>query len=348
MGIPTTANADALLNAQDKVKTIQLLSQRIIKTPRTFALKGMANVKWIVEKLGGFPVVGKLLFGSQGKGVFILTEALSAKTTVDTFLIQGNELLLQQYIETAEKNRAKKDFRAVVVDGKVVAAIQRNSVGDDFRTNASLKEDCEGVELDEEMTRIALKCADAVGLAVAGVDLAKDVHTGAIYCYEVNGNMNYKSTEKFSKKNVAKAIAEYAIRLADAGDKDDKKQAQQHAKDFQTSRLAQIYYPRFSGTNHTSDPYRFEISEFSGGVKGIPFGDFSDDDNDTQDDDIETENKSIHFHQSNTVQTIEQHVPVWANTCTFNQNLFEKLKAKGLRTKEQFDEYVRNSIMQQG
>ena len=156
-----------------------------------------------------------------------MTEPLSASTALDAFSSQGHSLLLQQFIETAEKDKNKHDFRAVVIDGKVVAAIRRNSIDTDFRTNASLKDNSEAAELDSEMTAIAIKAAAAVGLACAGVDIAKDINTGEVYVYEVNGNFDFKSTEKHSKKNVAAAIAEYALKLA-KGDKaaDTVKQAE--------------------------------------------------------------------------------------------------------------------------
>ncbi len=249
IGIPSTSAADGLLNAQDKIKTIQLLSQNAVKTPRTFGVKEVYNIHWLVKKLNGFPVVAKLVYGSQGIGVFILTEPLSASTAIQAFCSQGHNLLLQQFIETATDNNKKHDFRYVVVDGKVVARMKRNSVGTDFRTNASLKEDCENAAPDAQMDEIALKAAAAVGLACAGVDLAKEVATGDIYCYEVNGNFNFKSTEKFTKVNVAKSIAEYAVRLA-----------------FSDTKV--VSEPTFSERLHEPE---FNISSL-GEVKGIPFG----------------------------------------------------------------------------
>lgn len=213
IGIPTTATAQGLLNAQDKFLTTQLLSQNGIKTPKTFTITKVKNPQWLTKMLGGFPVVAKVNYGSQGVGVFLLTEALSAATALSTFAALGHNLILQEFIETAKDDKKKHDFRAVVVDGVVVAAIKRNSVGGDFRTNTSIKEDCEGVELDDNMKEVAIKAAQAVGLSVAGVDLAQHYETKEIYCYEVNGNMNFKSTEKFSKKNVAKAIVEYALKV---------------------------------------------------------------------------------------------------------------------------------------
>lgn len=260
IGIPSTASATGLLNAQDKIRTIQLLSQNGIKTPKTIPIKKANNLDWIVDSLGGFPVVAKLIYGSQGIGVFILTEPLGASTALDAFASQGHSLLLQQFIETAEKDKQKHDFRAVVVDGKVVASIRRNSVGKDFRTNASLKEDCEGCELDDEMKDIAIRAAQAVGLTCAGVDLARDFITGEIYCYEVNGNFNFKSTEKFSKKNVAKAIAEYAIKIGEVGE------------GISSNQLS--YVP---------DAFNIDLLAKDDGIDFLDFGDDDDDDEDFTD-----------------------------------------------------------------
>lgn len=214
IGVPTTATAQGLLNAQDKFLTTQLLSQNGIKTPKTFTITKIDNAQWLIKMLGGFPIVAKVNYGSQGVGVFLLTETLSASTALSTFAALGHNLILQEFIETAKDDTKKHDFRAVVVDGRVVAAIKRNSVGGDFRTNTSIKEDCEGVELDDDMKEVAINAAKAVGLSVAGVDLARHYETKEIYCYEVNGNMNFKSTEKFSEKNVAKAIVEYAMKVS--------------------------------------------------------------------------------------------------------------------------------------
>jgi ribosomal protein S6--L-glutamate ligase len=265
IGIPSTATAHGLLTAQDKIKTVQVLSQNGIKTPRTFPVKKVYNLSWIVEKLGGFPVVAKTITGSQGVGVFILTESLSASTGLDAFTAQGNALLLQQFIETAKPKQTKHDFRAVVVNGEVVAAIRRNSVGEDFRTNASLVEDCEGVELSAEMKQIAIKSAAACGLACAGVDIATDAATGEMYVYEVNGNFNFKSTEKYSKKNVALKIAEFAVSISSATPSvQSDEQAKMSANLRQIAGLGQ--YRSFS----TAKENELDISPI-GSTDGIPF-----------------------------------------------------------------------------
>jgi ribosomal protein S6--L-glutamate ligase len=220
LGIPSTAKATALLNAQDKVRTTHLLAVNGLNVPKTIATKEPAHLNWIVEELGGFPIVAKLIYGSRGIGVFILTEPLSASTSLSAFASQGHAFLLTQFIETAEKDKNKHDFRVVVVNGEVVAAFRRNSVGSDFRTNASIKDNGEKCELDDDMKAFAIQAAAAVGLDCAGVDLARDVKTKKVYCYEVNGNFDFKACEKHSGKNVASKIVEYAIFLSEMAKND--------------------------------------------------------------------------------------------------------------------------------
>lgn len=277
IGVPSTATATALLNAQDKFLTTQLLSQAGVKTPKTFAVKKTDNPKWIVEMLGGFPIVAKINYGSQGVGVFILTEELSASTALSTFTALGHNLILQEFVETAKDDTRKHDYRAFVVDGKVVAAIKRNSTNGDFRTNTSIQEDCEGVELDEDMKVIAIKAAEAVGLSVAGVDLARHYESKEIYCYELNGNANWKSTERYSKKNVAKTIVEYMMTLT--GEKEETNEQMKWGKEF----IKDIYLPSIEGlpfgdetAEDTSDEMgakvvniKFEKSRYDMGIKSI-------------------------------------------------------------------------------
>jgi ribosomal protein S6--L-glutamate ligase len=310
MGIPTTATAYGLLAAQDKIHTIQLLSQAGIKTPKTFAIKKVQNLKWVVDQLGGFPVVAKTITGSQGVGVFILTELLSASTGLDAFTAQGNNLLLQQFVETGT-DKQKHDFRAVVVNGKVVASIQRNSSNGDFRTNASIKEDCEGVELSDEMEQIAIKAAAACGLDVAGVDLAVDINTDEIYVYEVNGNMNYKSTEKYSEKNVAKAIAQYMIDLAEIREKKENKL--EKADSTFTSYLTGLYI------QHRNDDDSFETYYNGTNKDGIPFLEFPKDSDD--DDDLEDFESSM--FSTNTTPQYKKTMPSYLNN-PLNAHLRQK------------------------
>ena len=73
----------------------------------------------------------KLLEGTQGIGVVLADTDRSAKSIVEAFRGAGVNILVQEFI----KESGGSDIRAIVVGGKVVAAMQRTGVEGDFRSN---------------------------------------------------------------------------------------------------------------------------------------------------------------------------------------------------------------------
>jgi ribosomal protein S6--L-glutamate ligase len=216
LGVPVTSPSDGLLIARDKMLSTLKLSRQGIVTPKTILYRKPLHFNWIVEKLGGFPIIAKLLSGSRGVGVFILSDKLSASTSLEAFSALGNSLQLQAYVESSDKDTNKHDFRLIVIDGKVVCCIKRFSLDGDFRSNASISKQAENYEPEKEMIDIALKAAAAVGLSnCCGVDVVRRKEDGKMFVIEVNGNFGFLNAEKFSGKNVAKEVVEYAIKLAD-------------------------------------------------------------------------------------------------------------------------------------
>jgi ribosomal protein S6--L-glutamate ligase len=185
IGIDCPQTADGLLNARDKMRTTQKLSSNGLKVPRTVMAKNPLHPEFLIEKIGGLPAVGKLLSGSQGKGVMILESALQTNTSLESFAKVEVDLLLQEYIEAGAK-----DIRAIVVGSKVVVAMERSGKKD-FRANISQGGSGKKVELSESDQAICINAAKAVGLEFAGVDIIKD-STDTTYVIEVNGNPGEK------------------------------------------------------------------------------------------------------------------------------------------------------------
>jgi ribosomal protein S6--L-glutamate ligase len=216
LGIAVTSPSDGLLTARDKMLTTLKLSENGIVTPKTILYRKPLHFSWIVEKLGGFPIIAKLLSGSRGVGVFILSDKLSASTALETISTLGHSLQLQAYVESSDKDTNKHDFRLIVINGKVVCCIKRFSLDGDFRSNASISKQAEKHEPSEAMKKLALEAAKAVGLDdCCGVDVVTRKEDGKMFVIEVNGNFGYLNAERFSKINVAKILAEYAIKISD-------------------------------------------------------------------------------------------------------------------------------------
>ncbi|MDX2188835.1 MAG: RimK family alpha-L-glutamate ligase [Bacteroidota bacterium] len=182
LGIYTPSPASGLLTAQNKIKTTQRLSQKSIKTPRTIFASNPLHVDFLFEKLGGLPCVGKLLQGSQGKGVMMFETPLAANTSLESFAKVKIEVLLQEYIEGGAK-----DIRAIVIGDEVVVAMERTGKKD-FRANISKGGSGAKIELTKEEKELCINASKAVGLEFSGVDIMRSNKNGQSYVIEVNGN----------------------------------------------------------------------------------------------------------------------------------------------------------------
>ncbi len=186
LGIYSTSSADGLRTASDKFWTSQKLSEARIKIPKTIFAKKPDHVDFLIDKVGGLPAVAKTLTGSQGAGVSIFETPLSANTTMQTFYKLDADVHLQQYLEA--KGR---DIRAIVIDRKVVVAMERTANKGDFRANLGAGGSGRKIELTEAEKDMAIRAAQSVGLgSFAGVDLVRANDT--TYCIEVNGNPGSK------------------------------------------------------------------------------------------------------------------------------------------------------------
>jgi ribosomal protein S6--L-glutamate ligase len=181
LGIYSTQRAEGLETASNKLKTTQRLSSEGIRVPATMYAKNPVHIDFLITKVGGLPAVGKLLQGSQGKGVFILETPVAANTALESLYKLDVGLKLQKFIDAGSK-----DIRAIVVKNKVVVAMERTGKKD-FRANISQGGAGRKVTLSEEDQEICVKASQAVNLDFSGVDILKG-KDGKTYVIEVNGN----------------------------------------------------------------------------------------------------------------------------------------------------------------
>jgi ribosomal protein S6--L-glutamate ligase len=181
LGIYSTQRAEGLETASNKLKTTQKLSSAGIRVPATMYAKNPVHINFLINKVGGLPAVGKLLQGSQGKGVFILETPIAANTALESLFKLNVGLKLQKFVDAGSK-----DIRAIVVGDKVVVAMERTGKKD-FRANISQGGSGRKITLSLEDQEICVRASRAVGLKFSGVDILKD-SDGRTYVIEVNGN----------------------------------------------------------------------------------------------------------------------------------------------------------------
>lgn len=218
MSKPSTVLPSGVMIARDKFWTCQVLSKVKIKVPKTIFAGSPQNPQFLIDKVGGLPCVVKTIQGSQGYGVSILETKLSANTTLQTMYANDLNIHLQQFLKADNK-----DIRAFVVDGEVVASMERTANKGDFRANLSQGGSGKKIDLTPEETKTAIDSANALNLGVAGVDILRLKEGFKVI--EVNSNPGFGIAE-VTGVNVAKKIVEYAERLVNKEEKkEDDKQA---------------------------------------------------------------------------------------------------------------------------
>ncbi|MGJ8544911.1 MAG: 30S ribosomal protein S6--L-glutamate ligase [Sulfitobacter sp.] len=193
----------AIGRSRDKLRSMQLLARDGVGLPVTTFAHDPKQTDEVLELAGGAPVVIKLLEGTQGIGVVLADTKRSAKSVVEAFRGAGVNILLQEFIKEA----GGTDIRAIVVGGKVVAAMKRTGAEGDFRSNLHRGGSAQVIKLSPEERSTAIRSAKAMGLNVCGVDMLRANHGPVVM--EVNSSPGLEGVEKATGLDIAGKIIEY-------------------------------------------------------------------------------------------------------------------------------------------
>jgi len=207
--IPIIQTYDSLISAKNKLRTLQLLTERGIPVPKTMVVSRFEYLDEAIKKIGSFPIIIKTPFGSLGKGVAIVETKRSLHSSFDMLLTSPDftSILIQEYVAEAEG----KDIRVFIIDGKIVASMERDSQGRDFRSNLALGGKGSIIELTKEEKTISLAAANALGLTIAGVDILRS-KTGPVIM-EVNCNPGLDGITEVSGLDIPGMIIDFAVRF---------------------------------------------------------------------------------------------------------------------------------------
>lgn len=202
MGIYTLTSSEAITASRDKLRCLQVLSRFQIGFPPTVFVRNSKGVGPAIEMVGGAPVIIKLLEGSQGVGVILAESAKVAEAIVETLQSVRQNVLIQKFVNESRG----RDVRALVVGGRVVAAMRRQAQGEEFRSNVHRGGTTERLTLDSVYEKTAIRAAEIMGLDVAGVDMLEG-RDGPLVM-EVNSSPGLEGIEKATQVDVAAAIME--------------------------------------------------------------------------------------------------------------------------------------------
>lgn len=96
----------------------------------------------------------------------------AAESVINAFKALRANLLVQEFIKESQG----KDLRCFVIDGKVIANIERTAAPGEFRANLHQGGTASIVRISAEERRLAIKAAKTMGLKVAGVDIIRSNH----------------------------------------------------------------------------------------------------------------------------------------------------------------------------
>jgi ribosomal protein S6--L-glutamate ligase len=204
-GVLSTASAQAIELSRDKLKSQQFFSMMNLGIPKTVFAKfpKKQEIPELIARVGGTPLVIKLLEGTQGLGVVLAETKAAAKSVIEAFSSLKTNILIQEFIKEA----AGADIRAIVVNGKVVAAMKRQGAEGEFRSNLHQGGSSTAIELNAEEEITAIKAAKALGLGVAGVDMLQSSRGPLIM--EVNSSPGLEGIEESTGVDVAEEIIKY-------------------------------------------------------------------------------------------------------------------------------------------
>lgn len=211
----TTTSSIAIVRSRDKLRSMQLLAKAGVGIPKTVFARETADFEGVLEQVGGAPVIIKVARGTHGNGVVLAETRKAALAVMQAFYVEGVNFLVQEFVSES----AGADIRALVVNGKVVASMLRQSLDDDFRSNLHQGGTGIPIELTEAERKTAQKAAKAMGLPICGVDMMRSSRGPLVL--EVNSSPGF-GIEKVTGADVAGRILDYVEQNAKARRKKDK------------------------------------------------------------------------------------------------------------------------------
>jgi RimK family alpha-L-glutamate ligase len=202
-GVPVMNSPRAIERCVDKFYTTALLREAGLPVPETVVCEGIDVAMAAIRAMGD--VIVKPIFGSMGHGLVRVTDP-----DVGFRVLRALEQVRSVFYVQQRIDHGGRDVRALVVGGRVLAAIERQAREGEWRTNVSLGGSAHRIELPVAWERLAIAAAAATGADYAGVDLlpARD---GSVFVLEVNGIPGWEGLQRATGIDVAAAVVDHLL-----------------------------------------------------------------------------------------------------------------------------------------
>ena len=205
-GVPVINSPRAIERAVDKFYTSALLQEAGLPTVETVVCERAADAMAAVRELGD--VVIKPIFGSMGNGLVRVSDPDVAFRVVKALETTRTVFYVQRAID-----HGGRDYRLFVVGGRVLAAIERQAAGGDWRSNVARGAAAVPFDPPGDWQAFAARAAAVIEADYAGVDLLMD-RDGRVYVLEVNGIPGWEGLQRATGVDVAGALVDHvAVRV---------------------------------------------------------------------------------------------------------------------------------------
>lgn len=156
------------------------------------------------ERVGGFPVVVKILGRSAGIGTMLAESPASLQSLVEFALAQGHSPLLCQFIPDAIH------WRVIVLGTAAIACYRNKRLPGDFRSCATSEPADLHAKPSAQIVEMAVRAADTYQLEFAGVDVLEDV-SGLPWFLEANFPCYFPHAQLHGGIDIAGAMVDFLV-----------------------------------------------------------------------------------------------------------------------------------------
>ena len=209
-GVPTVNRFEVVSNCGDKLYTTSALTRAGLPQPEVrLAFSSEAALQAMEEM--GYPVVLKPVVGSWGRLLAKVNDRDAAEALLEHKEVLGSYqhsiFYIQEYVE-----KRGRDIRAFVVGNETICAIYRQSPH--WITNTARGGKASNCPVNEDLNRLCVSAAEAVGGGVVAVDVFEHEERGYLV-NEVNHTMEFRNSIAPTGVDIPGRIIEYALAVAE-------------------------------------------------------------------------------------------------------------------------------------
>ncbi len=169
IGTYSLNSSGAIAGSRDKFYSLQLLLKNGLNIPVSGIANSHIDTDDLIEMVNGAPMVIKPVTRVSGRGMVLAETRKASESTISAFKSMNSNLLVQEYIKEAEGAH----LRLFVVDGKVIAAMQRKAVRASSKTDTRRGSTCSITKVSAAERQLAVKACKVMRLKVGGVDIIR-------------------------------------------------------------------------------------------------------------------------------------------------------------------------------